>query len=84
MRVWEGIVLVAVGSDKILKNGLRYQVLKLPAGEEATDFQVQNVDDRGEKVGEPILVEPKKLAATLRLSHAICYFSLQARTIIVD
>ncbi len=72
---------MAVGSDKILKNGLRYQVLKLPAGEEAKDFRVQNIDERGVKVGEAILVEPKKLALTLRLSHAICYFSCQARTI---
>jgi hypothetical protein len=81
MYVWEGMILTAVGADKQLKNGLRYQVLKLP-GEEEENFEVQNFNDRGGLVGALLSVEQQRLATTLRLSHAICYFSSQARTIV--
>ncbi len=81
MWVGKGIVLVGVRADKQLENGLRYQVVKLPAGEGAACV-VQNVDDRGALMGEPLSVEAKRLATTLRLSHTICYFSSQARTIV--
>ena len=53
----------------------------MPAGE-VLEFTVQNIDDRGDSVGEPLLLDQKKLAATLRLSHALCYFSSQSRTIV--
>ena len=79
MRVWVGIVLVAVGSDKQLNNGLRYQPITLP-GEE-TGFVVQNIDDKGVLTGEIYNMDAKRFADTLRLTHAICYFSTQARTI---
>jgi hypothetical protein len=81
MRVWVGIVLVAVGTDKVLKNGLRYKLLRLPSGDIET-FCVQGVDDDDALLGEATTeVTRKTLADSLRLTHALCYFSCQARTI---
>jgi hypothetical protein len=81
MFVWRGLVLIAVGTDKDLRNGLRYQMLELP-GTENEHFSVQHIDDKGVLTAEPIVVDAKRLAKTLRLSHAFCYFSSQARTIL--
>ncbi len=69
-----------LGTEKPLKNGLRYRVTRLPGGEEET-FAVQQVNDRDEAVGEVLALDRARLSASLRLSHAICYFSCQARTI---
>ena len=79
MRLWAGIILTAVGTTKPLKNGLRYKVVALPEGE--GPYAMQRVNDQGEAEGEPFSLEEKKIAKSLRLSHAICYFSCQARTI---
>jgi hypothetical protein len=80
MRVWVGLILTALGTEKPLKNGLRYRVVRLPHGEEET-FSVQQVNDRDEAVGEVLALDGARMSASLRLSHAICYFSCQARTI---
>ncbi len=80
MRVWVGIVLVALGTHDVLKNGLRYKILTLPAGE-VTTFSLQGVNDDDVLLGEPFEVTRDTLASELRLTHAICYFSCQARTI---
>ena len=77
MRLWVGIVLVAVGRDKELKNGLRFQVMEL-SEEERT---LQGVNDHGVLSEIPIVVAAARAALCLRLTHAICYFSTQARTI---
>jgi hypothetical protein len=79
MRVWPGIVLTACGTKPPIRNGLRYRVLTLPVGDGA--FTVSQVNDREEAVGEPFQLDKGRMAGALRLSHAICYFSCQARTI---
>jgi hypothetical protein len=81
MFLWRGIILTAVGVDKTLKNGLRYQLSKLPSEEDA-NFEVQNINDRGEPVGETLSLDQERLSEILRLSHAMRYFSSQARTIV--
>ena len=79
--MWVGIVLMAVGTDKVLKNGLRYKLLRLPSRELET-FSIQGIDDDEAPIGEvAIEVTGKTLANSLRLTHALCYFSCQARTI---
>ena len=80
MRVWVGIVMVALGTHDVLKNGLRYKILTLPAGE-VTTFSLQGVNDDDLLLGEPFEVTRETFVADLRLTHAICYFSCQARTI---
>jgi hypothetical protein len=71
-------MLVAVCSSmhRALKNGLRYEVLEL--GEA---FGLRNVGDDGEARGEPFALALDEVAKKLRLTHALCYFSTQARTI---
>ncbi len=80
MKVWVGLVLVALGTHDVLKNGLRYMVLELP-GEEVKTFSLQGVNDDDRPVGTPFAVTREALVTSLRLTHAICYFSCQARTI---
>ena len=77
MRLWVGINLVAVGQDKDLKNGLRFQVIK----HDAEELTLRGVDDHARLSEIPIVVATKRAAQCLRLTHAICYFSTQARTI---
>ena len=79
MRVWPGLILTALGSEKPLKNGLRYRVVTTEKEEEG--FTLQQVDDKDETAGETFTIDTARLASSLRLSHAICYFSCQARTI---
>ena len=78
MRVWVGLVLMAVcqSSHKVLKNGLRYRVEEL--GESLT---LLCVGDKGEPRGEPFSLAVAEVAKNLRLAHAMCYYSTQARTI---
>jgi hypothetical protein len=77
MRLWSGIILVAVGRDKELKNGLRFQVTELTQDE----LTLRGVNDNGVLSEIPIVVAAARAAQCLRLTHAICYFSTQARTI---
>jgi hypothetical protein len=78
MRVWVGLVLMAVcgSSHKVLKNGLRYRVETL--GESLTLIRV---GDSGEPRGEPFALAVVEVAKNLRLTHAMCYYATQARTI---
>ena len=77
MRVWRGQVLMAVvgSAHRVLKNGLRYRVLEL------SPLKVVKIDDAGEARGEPFAVPVEEAARALRLTHALCYYSSQARTI---
>ena len=77
MRIWVGIVLVAVGQDKELKNGLRFQVVELSAEQ----LTLRGVDDNGTLLGIPFVIPAERAAQCLRLTHCLCYFSVQARTI---
>jgi hypothetical protein len=77
MRVWRGQVLMAVvgSAHRVLKNGLRYRVLEL------SPLRVVKIDDAGEARGEPFALPVEEAARDLRLTHALCYYSSQARTI---
>ena len=79
MRIFKGIILIALGTVPPLRNGLRYKVVELPTADK--DYIVQNVNDRGDLVGAVFSINTERVAMSLRLSHAICYFSSQARTI---
>ena len=85
MKVWEGIVLMArCGSnEKRLKNGVRYKIVALTdEGDEDPDFELRRVKDQGEVVGESFLMSKEELGSKMRLTHAVTYFSTQARTIV--
>jgi hypothetical protein len=62
-----------------MRNGLRYQVLELPTNDDL--YTMQQINDDEVLLGVSFKVDTKRLANSLRLSHAICYFSAQARTI---
>jgi hypothetical protein len=78
MRLWTGIVLMAVvgSAHKHLKNGLRYRVEEVGVA-----VQLARVDDGGAVRGEPFQMGLADVARDLRLTHALCYYSCQARTI---
>jgi hypothetical protein len=78
MRVWPGIMLMAVCQSlhRVLKNGLRYRVEEL--GENLT---LLCIGDGGDPRGEPFMLPIDEVAKKLRFTHAICYYSTQARTI---
>jgi hypothetical protein len=73
-----GIVLMAVvgSAHKHLKNGLRYRVEEV--GEAV---RLVRVDDAGVERKEPFVMSLAEVARDLRLTHALCYYSCQARTI---
>jgi hypothetical protein len=77
MRLWRGIVLMAVvGAHKLLKNGLRYRVEEV-----AETARLVWIDDAGAARGEPFEMSLEDVAQDLRLTHALVYYSCQARTI---
>jgi hypothetical protein len=78
MRVWVGLALMAVcqSSHRVLKNGLRYRVEEL-----GTNLTLLCIGDKGEPRGESFQMAAEEVAKSLRLTHAICYYSTQARTI---
>jgi hypothetical protein len=78
MRLWRGIVLMAVvgSAHKVLKNGLRYRV-----DEVGEAVRLVRVDDGGSERGEPFQMGLADVARDLRLTHALCFYSCQARTI---
>jgi hypothetical protein len=78
MRLWKGIVLMAVvgSAHKLLKNGLRYRVEEV-----AETARLVRIDDAGAERGEPFEMGLADVARDLRLTHALCYYSCQARTI---
>ena len=76
--LWEGLVLAAATTDRrLLKNGLRYQILTI----KDDDVTLQRVADTGEAKGEPFQMTRAEVVGKLRLQHAITYDSSQARTI---
>ena len=81
MSVWSGAILMARvdSKDAGLKNGLRYRVDRVG---EAMVWLVQlNKDDEVPAGGVSFEMLKVEVAAKLRLTHAITYFSSQARTI---
>jgi hypothetical protein len=70
MRVWAGVVLVAVCSSthRALKNGLHYRVEELG---ESLMLRAR---------GEPFVLAFDEVAKDLRLTHALCYFSIYGPT----
>jgi hypothetical protein len=90
MNVWEGIILVArCGStEKFLKNGVRYKLLAIIAESDTEDyetarqkFEMTAVDDEDKPTGTSFELTREELGSKMLLSHAITYFSSQARTI---
>ena len=90
MKVWEGIVLVArCGStEKFLKNGVRYKLLAIIAESDTEDYEAASqkiemtaVDDEDKPTGTSFELTREELGSKMRLSHAITYFSSQARTV---
>ena len=83
MKVWVGIVLMArCGSSDKLRNGVRYKVLAITdEGDEDPYFEVVQVKDNDEATGDSFCLSQRELGSKMRLTHAITYFSSQARTI---
>ena len=84
MRVWKGIVLMAVckSQDKEVKNGIRYRVMGIEGDEAGKEtFTLAKCDDDDVPVAEPFRMSAVDLGNKMRLTHALCYFSSQARTI---
>jgi len=90
MKVWAGIVLIArCGSkEQNLKNGVRYRLLAITAESDSDDeepaspnFEMTAVDDEDKPLGTSFMLTMQELGSKMRLSHAITYFSSQARTI---
>jgi len=91
MWVWEGIVLMAVCSsnEQHLKNGLRYRVVAIEDAENSTEdephyvFELARVGDDNEFAAgtKSFTLDEKELGSKLRLTHAVTYFSSQARTV---
>ena len=65
--------------EKDLKNGVRYKVVEIT---DEANFELRRVKDQGEVVGESFLMTKEELGSKMRLTHAITYFSSQARTIV--
>ena len=79
MYLWPGIILMAKvpSEDKKLKNGFRYMVLSFEGG--TVELVKLDKDDAGS--GDGFELSVRDVANKLRLTHAITYFSSQARTI---
>ena len=85
MNFWEGIALMArCGSnEKHLKNGVLFKIVEITdEGDEDPNFEPRRVKDQGELVGDSFLMSKEELGSKMRLTHAITYFSSQARTIV--
>ena len=79
MLIWPGIVLMAIvpQSGALVKNGVRYEVLNVGDNQ----FELVAIHDDGARTSESFLVDRKELGSNFRLTHALTYFSAQARTI---
>ena len=79
MNVWPGIVLMAIvpQSTAIIKNGVRYEVLVANDNQ----FELVAINDDGARTASSFIINKKQLGCQFRLTHAITYFSSQARTI---
>ena len=87
LKVWESIVLNArCGSKEMqpLKNGVRYKVLAITEEEDPDQenvlthmFEMITITDEDEHVGNSFFLSKAEMGSTMRLSHAITYFSSQ-------
>ena len=79
MLIWQGIVLMAIvpQSGALVKNGVRYEVLNVGDNQ----FELVAIHDDGARTSESFVVDKKELGSNFRLTHALTYFSAQARTI---
>ena len=82
MSIWPGAILIARvdSKDSGLKNGLRYRVVQVR--DAMVDLVQLNKDDEVPEGGTSFELLKVEVAAKLRLTHAITYFSSQARTIL--
>ena len=80
MFVWPGIVLMAIvpQSTALVKNGVRYEVLNMEGDHH---FELVAINDDGARTATSFIVDKKELGSNFRLTHALTYFSAQARTI---
>ena len=84
MWIYKGIVLIAKckGNAKNIKSGVRYQVKEITEEDENKhNFEMIAVADDNREIGESFIMTPEDLGSKVRLSYAITYFSIQARTI---
>ena len=65
--------------DRHIKNGLRYKVVSILTNDKT--FELVAIDDDGAATGESFVMSETDLSLNMRLTHAITYFSSQARTI---
>ena len=79
MNVWPGIVLMAIvpQSTAIIKNGVRYEVLVANDNQ----FELVTINDDGVRTAASFIVDKKELGSNFCPTHALAYFSTQARTI---
>ena len=78
MFVWIGLIVIGCGKRGIVKNGLRYRIVDI----KDSWFSINHIDDDDHLVGDNrIELGTDELALNTRLSHAVTYFSQQARTI---
>ena len=79
MYVWPGIVLMArcKSADPKVTNGIRYLVSGVLDG----DFELAPIDDHDAATGASFRMDAAEMGVKMRLTHAITYFSSQARTI---
>ena len=80
MLIWQGIILMAIvpQSTALVKNGVRYEVLNMEGG---NHFELVAINDDGARTATSFIVDKKELGSNFRLTHALTYFSAQARTI---
>ena len=69
-----------------MKNGVRYKVLAITEEEDQDNalthmFELIAISDEDEHVGNSFFLSKEEMGSKMRLSHAITYFSSQARTI---
>ena len=69
-----------------MKNGVRYNVLAITEEEDQDNalthmFELIAISDEDEHVGNSFFLSKEEMGSKMRLSHAITYFSSQARTI---
>ena len=79
MFVWPGIYLMAIvpQSTTLVKNGVRYKVLDVGDNK----FELVAINDDDAHTATSFIVDKKELGSNFRLTHALTYFSSQARTI---
>ena len=64
-------------STTLVKNGVRYKVLDVGDNK----FELVAINDDDAHTATSFIVDKKELGSNFRLTHALTYFSSQARTI---